>query len=57
MPYNCLVRVGYRSHDPDVHPIRFVWGLLVYESLMALDVVPGGDEDDVDLERKSDAMY
>jgi len=54
LPYTCLGRVGYRSHDPDVHPIKFVWDLLDYKALMAENVVVDGDKDDADdLERKN----
>lgn len=48
LPYTCLGRVGYRSHDPDVHPIQFVWDLLDYEKLMAVEVAVDVNEDGVD---------
>ena len=33
-PYTCMGRVAYHCHDSSVHPIKFVWGLLDYETLM-----------------------
>lgn len=30
-PYVCLGRLSYHSHDPNVHPIKFVWNLIDYK--------------------------
>jgi len=56
LPYTCLGRVGYRSHDPDVHPIQFVWDLLDYEVLVEGNMVVNGEENGVDNLRGKNAF-
>lgn len=33
-PYICLGRLGYDSHEPTSHPLKFLWNLLDYEELI-----------------------
>ena len=32
-PYTCLGRLSYHDHDPNAHPIKFVWNLMDYDIL------------------------
>jgi len=39
--YGCLGRLGYHSHDDQLHPIKFVWHLLDYDILMNVGIEEG----------------
>ena len=42
LPYICLGRCGYQSHEPTSQPLKFIWNLLDYEELM-VSKVDGGE--------------